>query len=146
MTMQLTTYHPFLLLRMHEWETECAHQGMEVLVTSRFTPRSSAPGTWREHGLGFCYVPLIGGRFPIEEIEHDGDWSLWRGPAIVGEALGLSWGARDAELTDPTELRLTFGLTLAQLRAGEAVPSHPARRPESPAAGTKARTLKRRRI
>ena len=142
MTMRLQTFHPFLLLRQHEWLTACAAAGMEVMVTSGLTRPDEPPSTWRGFGLAFSYVPLINGRFPIEEIEHSGDWSMWRGPALVGESLGLAWGARDPDVTDPTELRLTLGLTLAQLRAGERQPAHPALRPESPAFRPKARTVK----
>lgn len=81
---------------------------------------TNAKGGYSNHnyGLSFDYVPLDGTR-----AIWDANNPLWSKFGLIGESLGLEWGARWKQLPDRPHLQYTFGLSINDLVKGKRPPS-----------------------
>ncbi|MEK3853452.1 M15 family metallopeptidase [Cytobacillus sp. FSL H8-0458] len=80
---------------------------------------TNARGGYSYHNFGLAFD------FAILDTPSKVNWNVdkrWRRVGEIGESLGLEWGGRWTSFRDYPHFQLTFGLSLANLRAGKKPP------------------------
>lgn len=69
--------------------------------------------SYHNYGLAFDFVPLNAAGKPDWNSKH------WQTCGKIGKALGLEWGGDFTKLKDMPHFQYTFGLSIADLKAGK---------------------------
>jgi peptidoglycan LD-endopeptidase CwlK len=135
---KLTNVHPTIKTKAIELIKRAYAQGIYVLITQGF--RSIAeqnelyaqgrtkPGKIVTNAKGGYSYHNFGLAFDIAIQNADGSlcWSVadkrWKTVGAIGKSLGLEWGGDWRKFPDYPHFQLTFGLSLADLRAGKRPP------------------------
>jgi peptidoglycan LD-endopeptidase CwlK len=135
---KLTNVHPTLKAKAIELIKRAHAQGIYVLITQGY--RSIAeqnelyaqgrtkPGKVVTNARGGYSYHNFGLAFDIVIQNTDGSlcWSVadtrWKTVGAIGKSLGLEWGGDWRKFPDYPHFQLTFGLSLADLRAGKRPP------------------------
>jgi len=135
---KLANIHPTLKAKAIELIKRAYAQGINVLITQGF--RSIAeqnelyaqgrtkPGKIVTNARGGYSYHNFGLAFDIAIQNDDGSlcWSVsdkrWKTVGAIGKSLGLEWGGDWRKFPDYPHFQLTFGLSLADLRAGKQPP------------------------
>jgi peptidoglycan LD-endopeptidase CwlK len=144
---KLANVHPTLKTKAVELIKRAYAQGIYVLITQGF--RSIAeqnelyaqgrtkPGKIVTNAKGGYSYHNFGLAFDIVIQNADGSlcWSVadkrWQTVGAIGKSLGLEWGGEWRDFSDYPHFQLTFGLSLADLRAGKR-PPQPQAKPAQP--------------
>jgi peptidoglycan LD-endopeptidase CwlK len=135
---KLANVHPTLKAKAIELIKRAHAQGIYVLITQGY--RSIAeqnelyaqgrtkPGKIVTNARGGYSYHNFGLAFDIVIQNADGSlcWSVadkrWKTVGAIGKSLGLEWGGDWRDFPDYPHFQLTFGLSLADLRAGKRPP------------------------
>jgi peptidoglycan LD-endopeptidase CwlK len=144
---KLANVHPTLKTKAIELIKRAHAQGIYVLITQGY--RSIAeqnelyaqgrtkPGKIVTNAKGGYSYHNFGLAFDIVIQNADGSlcWSVadkrWKTVGAIGKSLGLEWGGEWRDFPDYPHFQLTFGLSLADLRAGKR-PPQPQAKPAQP--------------
>lgn len=144
---KLANVHPTLKAKAIELIKRAHAQGINVLITQGF--RSIAeqnelyaqgrtkPGKIVTNAKGGYSYHNFGLAFDIVIQNADGSlcWNTgdkrWKTVGAIGKSLGLEWGGDWRKFPDYPHFQLTFGLSLADLRAGKR-PPQPQAKPAQP--------------
>lgn len=138
------TLHPLLQQMARRLVLVSYQNGHEIVVTSglrtleeqaalyakgRTEPgnivTNAKPGySYHNYGLAFDVALVIDGKVNYDakvDVDHD-TMSDYEEVGFYGEEIGLEWGGRFKTIVDLPHFQYTFGLTLADLRAGKRPP------------------------
>lgn len=125
--------HPRVAVLCRRFIENCAAAGIDVIITSTYRdfesqdalyaqgrtkagPRvtnARAGQSYHNFRVAFDFVPIVNGK---------ADWNntmTFRKCGKIAEALGLEWAGRWRNFKELAHCQATFGLTLADLQAGE---------------------------
>lgn len=126
---------PPVRLRTNLFIKECAHIGIEVLITSTYRDNEAQQALYEQgrklpgkivtnamagysmhnYRCAFDFVPIVGGK-----CVWDND-ALFEQCGEIAEMVGLEWAGRWTSFKEKAHCQYTGGLTLAQLQAGARV-------------------------
>lgn len=128
----LNDLHPLVKAMAGDLIAKCKAQGIDIIVTQTlrdieyqdylYAQGRTRPGniitnskggsSYHNYGLAFDVVPLKNGK---------ADWNSphWQKIGTIGKTVGLEWGGGFTKLKDMPHFQYTFGLTIADLKAGK---------------------------
>lgn len=124
--------HPRLQAMASDLISKCKEQGITIIITQtlrdteyqnslyaigRTKPGkkvTNSPGgsSYHNYGLAFDVVPTKNG-------VADWDSPHWNKIGAIGKTVGLEWGGGFTKIKDMPHFQFTFGLTIADLKAGK---------------------------
>lgn len=128
----LNDLHPLVKAMAQDLIAKCKAQGIDLIVTQTLRDTeyqnhlyaqgrtragniiTNSPGgsSYHNYGLAFDVLPLKNGK---------ADWSSphWQKIGAIGKTVGLTWGGGFTKLKDRPHFQYTFGLSIADLKAGK---------------------------
>jgi peptidoglycan L-alanyl-D-glutamate endopeptidase CwlK len=130
--------HPFVAAKARQLITEAYKEGINIIITQGlrtieeqnelYAQGRAKPGKIVTNAKGGESYHNFGLAFDFAVFNADGsvNWKVddkWKRVGQLGKSLGLEWGGDWTSFKDYPHFQYTFGLSLAQLRAGERPPS-----------------------
>ncbi|MBS4191179.1 M15 family metallopeptidase [Bacillus sp. FJAT-49705] len=134
---KLINVHPSIHSKAIKLVRKCHSEGIYILITHGFRSFAeqdalyaqgrtvagkivtNAKGGYSYHNFGLAFD------FCVLDDPTKINWNVdsrWKRVGTIGESLGLEWGGRWTGFVDYPHFQLTFGLSLADLRAGKKPP------------------------
>jgi peptidoglycan L-alanyl-D-glutamate endopeptidase CwlK len=127
--------HPRVAALCQVFIAACAKQSIDIIITSTYRDQESqaalyaqgrtAPGrkvtnarpgqSWHNWRCAFDFAPIVNGKIPWN------DANLFTRCGKIAESCGLEWAGRWKRFPELAHCQATFGLTLADFRAGKTI-------------------------
>ncbi|MGG3893190.1 LysM peptidoglycan-binding domain-containing protein [Geobacillus stearothermophilus] len=134
---KLQGVHPVVVAKARQLIEEAYREGINVIITqglrtveeqnALYAQGRTKPGKIVTNAKGGYSYHNFGLAFDFAILNPDGSvsWNVdekWKRVAQIGKSLGLEWGGDWKDFKDYPHFQYTFGLSLADLRAGKRPP------------------------
>lgn len=134
---KLENVHPVVAEKARQLITKAYNEGIYVVITQGYRSKEeqdalyaqgrTKPGKIVTNAKGGYSYHNFGLAFDFAIMKDDGNisWNVddkWKRVAQIGKSLGLEWGGDWKSFPDYPHFQYTFGLSLADLRAGKRPP------------------------
>ncbi len=133
---KFTDLHPHLQKLATEHIKKCKEAGIDITIFStyrtfeeqdklyaqgRTTPgkivtNAKGGSSYHNYGLAYDCAPVINGQCAWDRLD------LFKKVGVIGKQVGLTWGGDFPRLRDYPHFQYTFGLAIADLKAGKRPP------------------------
>lgn len=135
---KLVGVHPLVATKARQLIERAYKEGINVIITQGlrtieeqnklYAQGRTEPGRIVTNAKGGCSYHNYGLAFDFAIMKDDGSvsWNVdekWKRVGALGKSLGLEWGGDWRDFPDYPHFQLTFGLSLADLRAGKRPPT-----------------------
>ena len=134
---KLVGVHPLVATKARQLIERAYREGINVIITQGFrtieeqnalyAQGRTKPGKIVTNARGGYSYHNFGLAFDFAVLNADGsvNWNVdekWKRVGAIGKSLGLEWGGDWKDFKDYPHFQMTFGLSLADLRAGKRPP------------------------
>ena len=134
---KLQGVHPLVAAKAHQLIEQAYKEGINVIITQGlrtieeqnelYAQGRTKPGKIVTNAKGGYSYHNFGLAFDFALLNPDGsvNWNVdekWKRVGAIGKSLGLEWGGDWKDFKDYPHFQMTFGLSLADLRAGKRPP------------------------